>query len=153
MFARSIRKEEAKMRTVMLPYRSVYISFVVGRKNILKDAVVKDPLRSIWENREKYTAYVSLLQCIRHYIPTNALVDEPLYATVIETLSHLKACKPSSASIVSLVAKTIILSHLGHVEHTNFSVKNFTEVVDKALQSKTYKNKIEKTLMNAMIHY
>ena len=76
VYARSIRKETAKMRGAVKPYGQVRLSLIQGKKNILKDITVTDTLDAVWNEQRKYKAYVILLRHIHTLVPAVSEEDE-----------------------------------------------------------------------------
>lgn len=153
VLAKSIRKEEAKMRTVVLPYQHVRLSFVVGKRNILKDISVKDPLIEIWAEQEKYVAYVSLLRYMQKHIPMDTHLDDTLYAVLVSYINQLKNGDRAHIPTIELVAKNILLSLLGYVDDESISFETFDIMLEQAQQSKDYRAKLERTLAKASLHH
>ena len=114
--ARSIRKENAKMRGAARPYARVLVSAVLGRRTILKDLIITDPLTAVWNDAEKYRAFVRLLRYVRSSVPVGIRPDSRLFAIVETAADYIAEHEPEDAVNAFLTAQIMLLRAFGYAE-------------------------------------
>ena len=150
IYARSVRREGAKMRGAVKPYGCVSLSVVIGRRNILKDIIVINTLAGIWRDAEKYTAFVTLLQYVRSLVPVPESHDENIFAAVETAAYLLEERLPSHAENILLVAQVMILTALGYTPETDIVPARFSSVLEDALSSPERCKELRQYLRNAL---
>ena len=152
IYARSIRREGAKMRSSVLPYSRVYISVILGRKNILKDISVADTLTELWSDQKKYTALVQLLHHIYLLVPAVGDRDVALF-TIVETATQfLRHSDTAHADAILLTARVMALSVLGYVPDVAAHPDSFSDTLERILASSDVRRAFEQHLTTALLH-
>ena len=152
IYARSIRKEEAKMRETTLPYGRVRLSAVLGKQAILKDITVTDSLENIWASQEKYTTLVCLLRRIHALIPPLGSGDKRIFS-IVETATHtLQTSAANHADTILLIAEVLILDTLGYVQTDYTEQKMFSDLLEEATASNEKKHLLRSQLQTALHH-
>ncbi len=152
IYARSIRREGAKMRSAMKPYARVYLSAVQGKRNVLKDITVTDTLADVWSDETKYTALVRLLLHINALVPPVGDRDVALFDTVETAVQQLQRSPAEHAGAVLLVAQVMSLSALGYVPDIVIRHTMFTDILDQVLSSADARREFERHLHTALLH-
>ena len=152
VYARSIRKETAKMRMMVLPYNRVHMSVIIGKRNILKDIVVTDPFRAVWGETGKYTALVRLLHCVHTLIPPLESKDVRIFAVVEEAVRALERSDGTYAPHILLVAQVSILNILGYVHNDHIQNNPFETVMHAVATSAEKRRDLERHLRIGLHH-
>ena len=126
VYARSIRKETAKMRGAVKPYGQVRLSLIQGKKNILKDITVTDTLDAVWNEQRKYKAYVILLRHIHTLVPAVSEEDESLFSIAQTAVQLLQQSDDNLADHILLVAQVLVLNALSQTHPTPVSYTHLT---------------------------
>ena len=151
VYARSIRKDGAKMRGAVKPYARVSVSVVLGKRTILKDITVTDTLSEIWGDKEKYTAFVTLLQHIRVFIPITESYDEVVFHTVETAMCLLQRSEPSHANHILLIAQVMLLAALGYVSDQDITPSRFSEMLEEVAVNPQQQEMLQQHLRNAFV--
>ena len=115
VLAKSVRKEGAKLKAIAYPYQLIYVSLVCGKQYILKEGSVKDTLFSIWEDSNRYTIYVRILQLIERAVSETH--EGYQYFTLLEkAIEMLKTADEKTAQACYLFVGIKVFSELGLVE-------------------------------------
>lgn len=152
VFAKSIRKESAKMRYMVKPYARVHISIIAGRKNILKNIFITDPYVELWNSKERYTAFVILLRSISSFIPITEHNEKEIFS-IIENASIL--LRDEDVEIIPnilLVAQASILEKLGYIENDVKKDYTLKDVVKEVSESRNLNQKMQRDFKNALMH-
>ncbi len=152
IFARSIRNERAKMRGTVKPYSRVSLSAVIGKRNILKDITTTDTLSAIWREKEKYTAYVNLLQFVRTQVPAVSAKDKHLFPIIENGTRYLQESEAKKSPDILLVAQVSLLSALGYVHDKDIEHNTFEKILhDTSISTKRRKD-LSQHLRHALLH-
>ena len=152
VYARSVRKEGAKMRGATKPYARVSLSVVLGKRNILKDIVITDTLDLLWCDREKYTALVVLLHFLRTLIPVTESCDEGVFHTIETAARLLQESDPAHAQDILLIAQVIVLALLGYVSDHSITPSRFENIFAETVASPHRQKELRQHLQNALYH-
>ena len=152
LYARSIRKEGAKMRGDAKPYARVFLSAVLSKRNILKDITITDTLSPIWHNKEKYIAFVTLLHHIRTFIPITESCDEEVFTTVEIAVQFLKESDSAQATYILLIAQVMILAALGYVSDRAIAPSSFADILAETTTNPQRCKALQQHLRDALYH-
>lgn len=152
VFAKSIRKENAKMRCMTKPYAKVKISIITARKNILKNITIIDANNSIWNEEKRYTPFVHMLKCVQFLIPITNHNEEKIFSIIEEASSLFENEDLGKMPIILTVAQSFILKSLGYIENENKLKYTLKDIVQEAAESKNIIEKMKKDINNAMLH-
>ena len=152
IYAKSIRKEGAKMRGALRPYGRVSLSVVFGKRNILKDIRITDTFSSIWAHETKYTAFVTLLNQVRAFIPVPEAADATTFSIVESTASFLQCRDENLAPTILLVGQVMLASALGYVEDRQIRHGRFATAVKEVLASPARERAYREHLREALYH-
>ena len=133
--ARSIRKETAKLRSTARPYGLVYVSVINGKKFILKNCTVVDPLTSLWEDEKRYRTYVKLLNIVRGYFPVDNHHERNVFEIVEQATSAIQSVPHQHLNTVYVAANLHLLAALGYVD-TNRVPTTLSDSIEKLAASK-----------------
>ena len=150
IYARSIRKEGAKMRGSVRPYGKVLLSVILGKRNILKDITVTNTLDSVWSSEIKYTVFVTLLRSVRSFIPVTEESEADVFSIVEDAACFLSEAPPESATDILLVAQVMILVVLGYVPDQHMVSGMFADVVADISSSPDQRRAFTQHLQNAL---
>lgn len=145
VYARGIRKEKAKLRNSLIPYRYVSLSFVNGKTRTLTDINVKDQLKNIWSDKEIYTNYVTLLKTIYTIVPADLNSDVAIFNTLKETTIYFEKGSKEDAEKILLASHTLIFMHLGYINNT----KTFQELLSSMRSNKNLEVVLQKEINKA----
>ena len=152
VYARSIRREKAKMRGAVKPYGKVSFSAVLGKRATLKDITVIDTLDAIWSDEIKYTAFVTFLQHIRALVPVAEPCDDNLF-TITETfVDFLQRSAPMHAENTLLVGQVMFLNALGYISDSTIVPEYFWDVLREVSSSPERRKELLDSLQNALRH-
>ena len=152
VYARSVRRDGAKMRGDLRPYAQVSLSIVLGKRSILKDITITDTLDAIWKYEEKYTAFVTLLRRLRAFVPITESYDENVF-TVIETaIQHFRESDPVYAQHILLIAQVMLLAALGYVSDQDMIPAHFSDVLAEAVKNPQRQKELQHHLRDALHH-
>ena len=152
VYARSVRKEGAKMRGAVKPYGKVTLSVIIGKRNILKDIVTTDTLCTIWADEDKYTAFVRLLRFTHSLIPVAEEYDDTIFSVIENVSCFLCESHPLPAKDALLAAQVMILTTLGYIPECSSASESFTEVVSDISSSPRRRREFSTHLKNALLH-
>ena len=152
LYARSIRKDGAKMRGSAKPYARVSVSVILSKRAILKDITTTDTLNQIWNNKQKYTAFVTLLRSLRTFIPITESCDENLFHTIDRATELLRKSQPTHSNHILLIAQIILLTILGYVPDEDMKPTNFTDILKETIDNPSRQKKLQQHLKNALYH-
>ena len=130
--AKSVRKEGAKLKAIAYPYQVIYVSLVCGKQYILKEGSVTDTLLSIWEDPNRYTTYVRILQLIERSV-SEINEGRQYFYLIEEALEILKTADEKTAKACYLFFGVKVFSELGLAE--DFLDKDFRSGVESILSS------------------
>ena len=152
LYARSIRKDGAKMRGAVKPYARVSVSVVLGKRAILKDITITDTLDLIWGNKEKYAAFVMLLHRLKTLIPITESYDETIFH-ILETATQLfQESDPAYAQHILLIAQVMLLTALGYVSDQNIVPSRFAELLAETAANPHRQKELQQHLRDALYH-
>ncbi len=152
VYARSVRKEGAKMRGDTKPYARVSLSLVLGKRSILKDITITDTLDAIWGCEEKYTAFVMLLQHLRVFVPITESYDETLFATIEAAVQLFRESDPTYAQHILLIGQVMLLAALGYVSDQDIVPARFADILTETADSPQQQKVMQQYLRDAL-HY
>lgn len=150
IYARSVRKEGAKMRGSVKPYGFVSLSVILSKRNILKDITITNVLREVWNNEEKYTTFVTLLRCIRSFIPIDDDCGTDIFSVVEETAHFLGSAHPAHATHALLTAQIIVLTILGYIPDQQIPLNEFANTVKQISSSPKQQQELRQHLKSAL---
>ena len=128
------------------------LSAVLGKRTILKDITVTDTLNAIWNDREKYTAFVRLLRYVRSSVPVEEYRDEELFG-IIETAANLfKTTDSTRAADVLLTARIMILHAFGYVDDDTVARNPFEKTLNTVSSSPARRSELVRQLETALYH-
>ena len=152
VYARSIRKETAKMRGAVKPYGQVRLSLIQGKKNILKDIIVTDTLDAIWNEQKKYRSYVNLLKHIHALVPAVSEEDESLFSIAQTAVQLLQDSDVNLAEHILLVAQVLVLNTLGYVSNPTVPHTMFIQALREVSRDTKTLGRFKQCLNNALYH-
>ena len=152
VFARSIRKETAKMRSMARPYSFVHLSIIQGRVFILKNIRIIDMFEDIWENETKYKAFVDLLKTVHTFIPIDSQNENEVFNVVNNAVNLFSKKSEETINNISIAVKLHILSELGYVDNTLLQ-KESIEELSNSMTDDMDKNKNMNELLNETIKH
>ncbi len=152
LYARGIRKDGAKMRGGAKPYARVSVSVILSRRTILKDITITNTLDQIWNNKQKYTAFVALLRCLRTLIPITESYDENVFHTVETATELLQKSQQTHVQHILLIAQVMLLTTLGYVPDQNIVPTQFTNILKETIANPHRQKELQQHLKNALYH-
>ena len=114
VFAKSIRKQESKLKGIAYPYRYINCSLICGRQYIFKEGFVIDTLDEIWGDDKKRKAYVSMLRNI-YLLLTQEQKEENIFDSLVKSIELLKENKyqPEDIELVYILS---LLYDIGYLD-------------------------------------
>ena len=152
LYARSIRKDGAKMRGNAKPYARVSVSVILSRRSILKDITITNTLSKIWNNKQKYTTFVTLLRCLRTLIPITESYDDNVFHTIETATDLLQKSQQSHAQHILLIAQVMLLTTLGYVPDQSITPNHFTNILKEVTTNPHRQKELQQHLRNALYH-
>lgn len=150
VYARSVRKEGAKMRNAVKPYGCVCVSVVIGRRNTLKDITITDTLDAVWRDETKYMAFVTLLYNLRTFIPVIESRDENIFNTIETSVRFLGEMPSSCAGDILLVAQVMFFTVLGYIPDQTILPKHFEDILKGVSSSPERHKEFRRHLQGAL---
>ena len=151
VYARSIRNLNSKLRSNSTPYSKVYTSIICGKNYILKDVFITDRQVEIWDDEEKYTAYVSLLRNLKNILPRDEM-EKNIFNVVDTTENFLKKSDKNEITPIILISYFFIFHSLGYVEGAELTKKSFDEML-VLYRDEKIKKRIKSSVENAFKNY
>ncbi|MCY4577170.1 MAG: recombination protein O N-terminal domain-containing protein [Candidatus Kaiserbacteria bacterium] len=152
IYARSIRKDGAKMRGDTKPYARVSLSVVLGKRTILKDITITDTLDLLWRSKEKYTAFVTLLHRLRTLIPITESCDASVFQTIETATRLLQESEPEHAQHILLIAQVMVLAALGYVSDQAVVPTHFEDILMETVANPHRQKVLQQHLRDALYH-
>ena len=150
VFVKSVRKEGAKLKGFAYPYRKGIFSFIVGKRNILKDVTAIDPLFDIWSDETKYKAYIGMLRLVRDYVPSPSTPQPELFDILDTAVDCLQDVDGEYVTFVSLAMKGKFLSHLGYIRDNNVYSNDVISIIDTLAQSPKEVERLHSSIAQVM---
>ena len=152
VYARSIRKDGSKMRGAVKPYARVSVSVVLGKRAILKGIAITDTFDTIWNDKEKYTAFVTLIHRLRTLIPITESYDENMFHTLETATNLFQTTEPTHARHILLIAQVMVLAALGYVSDQNITPSRFSEILTEVTTNTHRHKELQQHLRDALYH-
>lgn len=151
VFAKSVRKNDAKLRTHCLPYSKVEISIILGNKYILKNIKRIDTLSEVWKSETKYKNYVRLLNKLKYFIPITEITNKHFYIIINEFLENIKKdMDKDSIDLLTLITEIELLKALGYIEKDYFKDSTLDKILENAKKDDKVKRKLQFKLENTL---
>ncbi len=146
----SVRKDAAKLRGIIYPYRFLKVTLIDCNDYIVKEGRVIDPLFSIWECDLKKKAYVKSLSLINKLV-SGYSGENLVFNDLCQFVYTLKDCEKKFVEGTSLAAMLLFLSRLGYVEGSILKMHTLKSLGEMLTNSSNEKYNVIKTINEGLL--